>query len=95
MTERQRAEQRLARGWMLIPGHMHESIRLYVLDGLKSGDFLQALLSNDLILAATKADHMNFDSLGNWVRYLVNCCPAACFGGPEEYENWKGISDEV
>lgn len=81
---------KLQAGFYLIPSHMHEAIRLYVLHRVPVGGFLQALLSNDLIGAATRADLENSLALYNWARFLVNHCPTDCFGSPEAYETWIG-----
>jgi hypothetical protein len=91
---RAEVHERLRAGFHLIPSHMREGIILYVLDGIKGGGFLQALLCNDFIAACSHADLENSFALHGWGRFLVNHCPPDCFGNPENYLEWKGIQDD-
>lgn len=82
------AKAELDAGLYLVPSHMRKAIADYVLYGHHTGGFLAALLSNDLMTAATKADFENLRSLADWARFLHNYTPANCYGSREQYEHW-------
>ncbi len=74
--------------WSLIPAHMHEGITAYVETRRPVGGFLAALLSNDLIRAAGRADDENAAALMGWVRFLYNYAPGNCWGSPAAVKAW-------
>lgn len=74
--------------WGLIPGHMHEGLKAYVMKGLPPGGFLTAVLSNDLKEACGKADSINRHAIFQWVQFLHNDAPALCWGSPDRVEAW-------
>lgn len=45
------------------PGHTREALVRMVEHGFEPGGFVQAVLDNDLVRAAGKADHINRDNL--------------------------------
>lgn len=73
---------------MVIPAHMVERLRAYIEHGHPMGDFLQAVISNDLREACSRADDTNCQILPAYVVYLFNEAPAACWGSPGKYEAW-------
>lgn len=83
-------EERIREGLHLIPPHMHDGILLYVLDGIPMGSFGNAVLANDFMDAAGRADEDNFRALGNWARFLYNYVPGNCKGSPERVRSWIG-----
>ena len=78
--------------WVLgedvIPGHMIGALRRYIDHGIEPGSFLTAVLSNDLMGAAGRADHANWRLLGVYAAYLHNMCPSGCYGSPESVAAW-------
>ena len=78
----------LHRALHTVPSHMHHAIEAWVLFGLKPGSFLTAVLSNDLMEAFGRADHMNAAAMQAWVRLLYNNVPSACKGSPEVVSEW-------
>lgn len=81
--------------WSLIPPHMEHGLRDYVIHGLPPGGFLTAILSNDFMGAATRADEANLRSLQGWARFLYNYVPRDCKGSPEAVTQWiqhRGLS---
>jgi hypothetical protein len=78
----------MAKGINRIPGHMHEAIHRWVMFGYQPGDFLTALLSNDLFKAASHADDQNAAALIAWVRFLYNYCPMGCYRSPAKVAAW-------
>lgn len=71
-----------------IPQHMHGHIVAYILHGRPTGDFLNALLSNDLRLAVAKGDEENRIALAQWVKFLHMEAPMRCWGSPENVAEW-------
>lgn len=72
----------------LIPNHMHEGLRVYCENHRRVGGFLQAVLSNDLCKAVTKADTLNKSALANYIMWLHTYAPSGSFGSAEAYEEW-------
>lgn len=77
----------------LVPVHMHWGITVWVATGRESllGDFLSALLRNDLMGAVGRADIDNQRSLVDWCTFLHNYTPAGCSGSPEAVREWTGL----
>lgn len=84
----QHARERMERGYYLIPAHMHQAIRDYVLHGYQPGSFLTALLSNDFMEAAGRADAENGNHLRGWALLFYNNVPHGCYGSPEAVATW-------
>jgi len=79
-----------------IPHHMHAAIRTHVNDRRPVGDFLTALLENNLKESVIRADHINLAALVDWCRLLYNFVPSACQGSPAKVKAWlEGDKDEV
>ena len=74
--------------WELIPEHCHDALEGYVLYGRNVGDFLTAVLSNDLRGSVDRADHINQHALPRYVQFLYNYAPANCWGSPQNYRDW-------
>lgn len=53
-----------------------------------TGDFLRAVLTNDLYDASARADPMNAMTLTQIVRYVQLHLPTECYGSEEKYEAW-------
>lgn len=87
----QYAREQMERGYHLIPGHMHQAIRDYVLKGYTPGSFLTALLSNDFMGAAGRADAENAEHLRGWAQFFYNYVPSGCYGSPDAFAAW--VSD--
>ena len=52
------------------------------------GDFLRAVLENNLQSAVGHADDDNLRNLPAFVGYLYNEMPAPCWGSPEKVKAW-------
>ena len=59
-----------------------ESIRLYVEHGCDPGDFLTAVLENNLKEALGRADDYNRETIFDIVGYCYNEIPSVCWGSP-------------
>lgn len=65
-----------------------ESLRQYRDEGWPVGDFLRALLSNDLLEAVGRADHHNIWLLPIYVGFLYNEMPSPAWGSREKVDAW-------
>lgn len=68
--------------------YMREGVRRYVEFGIPPGNFLQAVVCNDLKEAVGRADDRNLAHLVDWVKWFYNLAPAVCWGSVEKYEAW-------
>ncbi len=71
-----------------LPRHMVEAITNYVVLGRPVGDFLYAVLSNNLMEAVGRADDLNIKKLREWVQFLYFAAPSKCWGSPEAIKAW-------
>lgn len=71
-----------------IPARMHGGLIRYVLAGVVPGDFLQAVLANDLLDSVGRADDENLPILDRYVLLLKMAAPAACFRSRERVAAW-------
>lgn len=84
----QYAREQMECAYHLIPAHMHQAIRDYVLHGYQPGSFLTALLSNDFMEAAARADEDNARCLKGWAQFFYNYVPNGCYRSPEAVAAW-------
>jgi hypothetical protein len=73
------------------PRHM-DSLELWIAYGIEPGDFLVAVLSNDLRNAVRRADERNLELIPIYVNWLTAYAPMSCWGSPAAVESWAGIS---
>jgi hypothetical protein len=76
------------RAWSLIPEHMRSGLRLYIEEGIPPGDFLYAVLTNNLRETVIRADEINRANIVNWVKFLRSHAPSECWGSVERYNAW-------
>lgn len=69
-------------------GDIKESLDRYVRDSTPTGDFLRAVLSNDLMQAMARADDENRRDLFDICDYVYNDMPSGCHGSPEIVKAW-------
>lgn len=72
-----------------IPKRMHGGIKRWIMEGITPGDFLQAVISNDLRMACAQADPENLMILGRYAKLFHNFAPSTCWGSPEKLEAWQ------
>jgi hypothetical protein len=72
----------------LIPERMMESVKAYIRDGRPTGQFLQAIICNDLLEACGRADDENIRIIPIFVSYFYNEAPSPCWGSKEAYVKW-------
>lgn len=66
----------------------------YGTDGIPTGGFLRAVLSNDLFLALRKADIDNQHDIFEIVHYVYNELPGNCWGSKEAVAAWLKKKDD-
>lgn len=71
-----------------IPAHMREGLIEFICTGRPTGDFLAAVLSNDLKEACRYADDFNKHRLFDYVTFLYNHAPVAAWGSPKKMHEW-------
>ena len=73
-----------------LPTEMLPAVYRYVVDGLPPGDFLEAVITNNLRHALVCADERNLKVLPVWVRFFYNCVPSGCYGDERDMRAWMG-----
>lgn len=71
-----------------IPDHMMAGLARYIEHGSSVGDFLTAVLENDLSEACARADNENLANLPAYAAYLYNEAPPQCHGSREKVRAW-------
>lgn len=80
---------------MVIPPHMMKRLRAYIEQGAPTGDFLRAVLTNDLREAVARADDTNILILPAYVRYLYNEADGRCWGSPAKVQAWVARHEQA
>lgn len=65
-----------------------EAIDNYLIYGFEPGGFLMAVITNNLFLAAGRADHWNRERLADIVEVLWHNMPPLSFGSTEIVNDW-------
>ncbi len=68
---------------------MLQALMRYVQTGGYLGDFLTAVVENNLSEAVSRADEENRENLYDIVRLLYNYCPSSCWGSKEKRTEWQ------
>lgn len=71
-----------------LPSHLVNSLNDYVSFGQIPGDFLRAIICNDLHKAVARADDYNKMILHIWVSYLYNHAPMGSWGSETSFNEW-------
>ena len=81
---------------MYIPRHGKETLARYVVQHIKTGSFLGAVLENNLTRAVAHADNENIRNIPAYVAWLYNYAPLSCWGSRENLRAWlkEGIKDD-
>lgn len=70
---------------------MMEAILRWIQHGIEPGDFLRAVINNDLREAIGRADDDNMRNLPAIVGYFYNEAPSSCWGSPEKAQAWAAL----
>lgn len=71
-----------------IPEYMHGAIRRYYENGIPPGDFLTALLNNNLKETYARADDTNVRAIKGYVMWFYNEAPAGSWGYDGAVKSW-------
>jgi hypothetical protein len=72
----------------VIPERMAPALDAWIREGKLPGEFLQAVLRNDLREAVGRADPGNLIALPAYIGFLYNESPAGCWGSPKNVKAW-------
>ena len=64
------------------------SLQLYVDQGIEPGGFLAAVLENNFMEAAGRADSYNQFHLYDWAKVIYNDVPSGCHGSAKAVAEW-------
>lgn len=76
-----------------VPEHTAEALENYFFYGYEPGSFVYAVLSNDLIGACTRCDHVNRDQIVQIVKWVIQRAPAGSWGNEQRVLNWIKDTD--
>ncbi len=71
-----------------IPSHMRKSAQEYLEQGILYSDFLEAVMSNQLVQAFLQADDVNTRFMKEWASFLYNECPMNSYGSKDTVTDW-------
>lgn len=75
-----------------VPDHCIDGLIRYIVDGVKPGTFLQAVLRDSLVDAASHADDINRHALLAYAHFLYSHTPRGCWGSAEAVQAWRGTA---
>lgn len=79
-----------------VPIHDIDGLVRYAFEGVPVGDFLEAVLENNLMEAYGRADETNTYAMLQIVTFVYNYMPAPCHGSPEKVAAWiKWFEDKL
>lgn len=71
-----------------IPEYMQGGLERYIIHHISGGDFLDAVLKNDLRRACEHADYENRLCLYSYITFLYNHAPSGSWGSPAKVNEW-------
>ena len=89
------AEYQLDVALQMLPEHGRDTMKNYIMHGIPTGNFLSALMSNDLCETFGRADEFNRPRIYDYVFFLYNYAPSTCWGSREKVDAWiKRFADK-
>lgn len=77
--------------WEVIGKSGQQALKRYLVDGIRPGSFLCAVLAGDLFDAAVCADGVNTNLLFNWARLMKEGMPDEAVGSREAISRWVSL----
>lgn len=75
--------------WDAIPEHLQDGLQRYMMEHVRPGDFLVAILASDLHDAVLRAaDAVAFFGIRPVVHYLRACANPKCYGSRDIVDRW-------
>lgn len=71
-----------------LPEHLRQGVKLYIERGIPPGDFLRAVISNNLSESFARADIINKNRMFDIVSFFYNEAPASCWGSEKAFKDW-------
>lgn len=71
-----------------VPEHLRGGLVRYILLGIRPGDFLQAVLENNLMESFGRADDISRAGLFHICLFLHNAAPIGCYRSKHHFDNW-------
>ena len=77
----------------ILPEHIRGGMQRYIENCIPPGDFLTAVICNDLKNSFGLADDINKKRLFDIVNFMYNEAPSLCWGSYEKMNSWlsKGL----
>lgn len=72
-----------------LPEHIQGGVQRYIEHGIIPGDFLQAVICNDLKESFGRADDTNIKRMFDIVSFFYNEAPAGCWGSRKIMTAWS------
>jgi len=72
----------------MIPGHLQDGLDRYICDRVRPGQFLCAVLGNDLLGAVRRADRLSYAGMPGIVEALIGYAPATAWGSESKVAAW-------
>lgn len=80
--------------WLKVPRRLREGLRRYLVDHIRPGRFLCAVLRNNLADAVVRADEESLPALRDLVLFLHNCAPGQSHGSEAKFDAWLAAGPE-
>lgn len=86
--------------YSLLPEHIRGGVKRYIEQGIRPGDFLQAVISNKLKESFERADDINRYEMFKIVLFFYNEAPLSCWKSEDSMNRWikdgglEGITNE-
>lgn len=77
------------------PEDVRDSLNRYVVEGIPTGDFLRAVLANDLMESIGRADVDNLKALPHICAYIYNYLPMNCIGSYQRVNDWLAVHEKA
>ena len=77
--------------YSILPEHIRDGAKRYIERGIPPGDFLRAVICNNLKESFARADRINIHRMFDIVSFFYNEAPAGCWGSIQKMERWIKI----
>ena len=75
-----------------LPHYMLDGLQRYLEQGIPPGSFMTAVLENDFINAACRADGSNRQCLHDWALFVYNHMPSSSWGNRAKVDAWMAAA---
>lgn len=76
-----------------IPNDLLNELIAYGKQGKKPGQFVSAVISNQLMQAFARADEETQKAMPQIVKFICNQMPIGCYGSVNNFQEWKGVDN--